>query len=149
MLLIDFWGDNPFEELGLSFPPVPSGAEIGKKLNEKKRSLNNRMRKIKDEKDTASEREHERLKAEVKGLQELQRQLVQKANELKEALPFGTLLAVQPIAPTVFAQRSARATVIAQAWRAVWEGEGPLLSDTQRRDFQKDFTRHSLLDDGE
>src|SRR5215207_764731 len=119
MILLDFWGDNPFADLDLPFPPVPSEQQVRLKVNERKNERINRLRRLKgrEEKDSKAREERERLEKELQDLKALQKNIGVKVKELAAALPFDTLLAVQPIAPRVFLDRSARSAVVAQAWR--------------------------------
>ena len=149
MILFDFWGDNPFAELGLPYPPAPSKMTIYKKIREKTRRPNQELRKLHGHTTQEAKQKVKRLEEEINEWNELKQVFLQKANELTDVIPFDTLLAVQPIAPVVFAERSARAAVITRAWRVLWEDETLLLSDTQRRGFQKDFTRNPLVDNEE
>ena len=146
-MVIDFWGDNPFAELDLQFPPVPSGKEIGRKITQKLAILTREMQNLEGRTDEETMRKVQELEAEDKRLKELRKQLIEKVSELEKTLPFDTLLAVQSIAPDLFVQRSARSAVIAQAWRALWSAEDYLtLSDTHRTGFEKDFNYNPLLD---
>lgn len=147
MLFMDFWGDNPFADLDLAFPPLPSSNELSRKIKEKKTFLGNLQRKLSGRSDPQSIKETKEAEARTGELNALQKKLNKKLSELKEALPFDTLLCVQAIAPVVFSQKSARAPIVAQAWGDIWEGDDMTLSDTQRTSFKKDFTRNPLLDD--
>lgn len=146
MLFLDFFGDNPFAELDLPFPPLPTEQQVKNKIKEKKADAGKRQLKLKDQKDEKSREEFERLKKQSIGLQELQKRLSVKIREMAAALPFDTLLAVQPIAPRVFFDKAARAAVVAQAWHDLLGDDGAALSDTRRKNFEKDFTRNALLD---
>ncbi len=148
MIFIDFWGENPFTEIGLSIPPVPSGDEISKKIRELQGPHNQRTRKLHGRKDEESVKESEKLQAEIKRLNALRSELVKKAQDLAEALPFDTLLAIEPVAPVVFSRPGTRASIVAEAWSDIWGEEDYFsLSDLQRSNFRKDFARNSLLDD--
>jgi hypothetical protein len=149
MILMDFWGDNPFAELGLPYPPAPSKMAIHKKIREKTGIANRELRKLSGHTSREALGKKERLEKEIKDLTDRKKEFIKKANDLADVVPFDTLLAVQPIAPVVFAEQSARASVIALAWRVLWEDETLLLSDTQRRDFRKDFTPNLLVDSEE
>lgn len=151
MLFLDFWGDNPFADLDLPFPPVPSEQQVRLKVNERKNERLNRLRRLKgrEEKDSKAKEETERLEKELQELKTLQKNIAVKVRDLAVALPFDTLLAVQPIAPRVFSDKSARSPVVEQAWCDLVGEDAVALSDTRRRNFEKDFTRNALLDDEE
>lgn len=150
MLFLDFWGDNPFADLDLPFPPVPSEQQVRLKVNERKTERMNRLRRLQGHKlkeGSKAKEETEQLEKELHDLKVRQREIAVKVRELAVALPFDTLLAVQAIAPHLFFEKSARVAVIAQAWCDLVGEDAVTLSDTRRLNFEKDFTRNPLLDD--
>jgi hypothetical protein len=148
-LLIDFWRDNPFKELELAFPPVPSGNEIGKKIVAKALPIRQRLKKLTGNTTPEAVAEAKELKAQKHRLDELRKQLIKKADELRPYLPFDTLLSVQTPVPRVFVDAAARSAAAAEAWREITAGGGHCyLSDTDREDFAVDIRNHPLLDEG-
>lgn len=148
-LLIDFWRDNPFKELDLAYPPVPSGNEIGRRIVAKALPIRQRLKKLTGNTTPEALAEAKELKAQKQRLDELRKQLIKKADEIRPYLPFDTLLSVQTPVPQVFVNAALRSAVAAQAWREITAGGGhAYLSDTDREDFAADTRHHPLLDEG-
>jgi len=121
---------------------------VGRSLDDRQGTMTQELRFLDGHSDEESQRRRIEMEAEFNRLEELRLPLLRKARELREALPFDTLLSLQCISPELFRRRGARASVTAQAWRALWgEEEDLTLSDTVRTSFRRDFTPHPLLDE--
>jgi hypothetical protein len=146
-LFLDFFGDNPFAELDLPYPPVPRETEVKQAVTNRITERNNRLRKLDGRSGEKVREETEKLQKELEELKVLRKKVVIKVKELATALPFDTLLAVQSIAPRVYFHTPARAAVIAQAWSDLAGNNGAVLSETRRTNFEKDFKQNALLDE--
>jgi len=147
-LLIDFWRDNPFKELELAFPPVPSGNDIGKKVVALTAPIRKRLKKLQGNESPEAKDEIKELEEKKLRLAELRKVLVKKAEEMRTSLPFETLLSVQIPVPRVFTDAAARSATASEAWRELSAGLGlSPLSDTDREDFTSDMRQHPVLDD--
>jgi hypothetical protein len=139
-LFIDFWKDNPFRELEFEIPPVPSGNEIADRVRKRGATIRSELDALNGQTSPEAKERTKALEAEKARLDELRKELIKKADQMRKNIPFDTLLSVQSPAPPVFTKPALRSAVAARLWLEIAASDGTFpLSDTDRSDFEADL----------
>jgi hypothetical protein len=148
MEFIDFWKDNPFRELDLDLPPVPTGEQIATKIRARGAPIRQELDALNGHTDAESQARTKTLEAEKARLDEVRKELVKRSDEMRKTLAFDTLLSVQSPAPRLFGSPAMRCAAGAALWRECGgSGRELPLSDTDRDDFDSDIHPCDPLDE--